>query len=159
MSSIKLSRRSVLGTLAYGIGASKFSLGSISGIVDRRSSGWSKEWDAALLSAEMVGIGKSYDPSVQLINIYRGAEYNYQTKIRNKTVHSTRDSLEYASLLLYQDNSALVDRAVAIINRVLSLQVMNSASRYFGLWGWYMEEPPDQMAAADFNWADFNGAT
>jgi hypothetical protein len=159
MSSIKLSRRSVLGTLAYGIGASKFSLGSISGIIDSRSSGWSKEWDAALLSAEMVALGKSYDPSVQLINIYRGPEYNYQTKIRNKTVHSTRDSLEYASLLLYQDNSALVDRAVAIINRVLSLQVMNSASRYFGLWGWYMEEPPDQMAAADFNWADFNGAT
>jgi hypothetical protein len=159
MSSIKLSRRSVLGTLAYGIGTSSFSLGSISGIIDSQSSGWTKEWDAALLSAEILALGRSYDPSVQLINVYRGPEYNYQSKIRNKTVHSTRDSLEYASLLLYQDDTALVDRAIAIINRVLSLQVMNSASGYFGLWGWYMEEAPDQMAAADFNWADFNGAT
>ena len=159
MSPIKPSRRSILGTLAYGIAACKFSLGSISGVIDSRSSGWTKEWDAALLNAEIIALDRSYDPTVQLINVYRGPEYNYQSKIRNKTVHSTRDSLEYASLLLYQDDTTLVDRAVAIINRVLSLQVMNSASRYFGLWGWYMEEPPDQMAAADFNWADFNGAT
>src|ERR1700722_5896637 len=127
MSSIKLSRRSVLGTLAYGIGASRFSPGSISGIIGSRSSGWSKEWDAALLSAEMVALGKSYDPSVQLINTYRGPESNYQSKIRNKMGRSTRASPQYASLLLWQDDTASVDRAVAIINRVVSLQVMNSA--------------------------------
>src|ERR1700727_1578443 len=110
MSSIKLSRRSVLGTLAYGIGASSFSLGGISGIIDGRSSGWTKEWDAALLGAEILALGLSYDPSVQLINVYRGPEYNYQSKIRNKTVHSTRDSLEYASLLCNKDDIVLVDR-------------------------------------------------
>jgi hypothetical protein len=159
MSSIKLSRRSVLGTLAYGIGASRLSLCRISGVIDSRSSGWTKEWDAALLSSEILAQGRSYDPSVQLVSIYRGPEYSYQSNIRDKKVHPTRDSLEYASLLLYLDDTASVERAVAVINRVLSLQVRNPASRYFGLWGWYMEEPPDQMPSADFNWADFNGAT
>ena len=159
MSSTKLSRRSVLGALAYGIGAGRLSLGSVFGVADSRSSGWTKEWDTALLSSEILAQGRSYDPSVQLVSVYRGPEYSYQSNIRGKTVHPTRESLQYASLLLYQDDTASMDRAVAIIDRVLSLQVRNPASQYFGLWGWYMEEPPEQMAAADFNWADFNGAT
>jgi hypothetical protein len=159
MSSTKVSRRSVLGTLAYSIGASRFLLGGISGVIDSHSLGWTKEWDTALLSSQILAQGRSYDPSVQLVKVHRGPEYSYQTHIRNRTVHPTRDSLQYASLLLYQDGTALVERAVAVINRVLSLQVSDRASRYFGLWGWYMEEPPDQMPAADFNWADFNGAT
>ena len=159
MSSTKLSRRSVLSTLAYGIGASRFLLGGISSAIDSHSSSWTKEWDAALLSSQILAQDRSYDPSVQLVNVYRGPEYSYQSNIRGKTVHPTRESLEYASLLLYQDDTASAERAVAVISRVLSLQVRNPASRYFGLWGWYMEEPPDQMPAADFNWADFNGAT
>jgi len=159
MSSIKLSRRRLLGTLAYTIGASRLSLGSISGVGDSHPGGWTKEWDAALLNAEILAHERSYDPSVHLVSVYRGPEYSYQSSIRSKTVHPTRDSLVYASLLLYREDTTSVDRAVAVINRVLSLQVRNPASRYFGLWGWYMEEPPDQMPAADFNWADFNGAT
>src|ERR1700679_4207011 len=132
MSSTKVSRRSVLGTLAYSIGASRFLLGGISGVIDSHSLGWTKEWDTALLSSQILAQGRSYDPSVQLVKVHRGPEYSYQTNIRNRTVHPTRDSLQYASLLLYQDGTALVERAVAVVNRVLSLQVSDRASRCFG---------------------------
>jgi hypothetical protein len=94
-----------------------------------------------------------------MMRAHRGADYHYATNIRSATVHPTRDSLDYASLLLYDAEPASTDRAIAILKRVLPLQVQDPDSRYFGLWSYYLEEPVEKMGAVDFNWADFNGAT
>jgi hypothetical protein len=119
---------------------------------------WTSEWDNALLNAEIARHGKAFDESEQMIRGRRGPEYNYATNLRSTTIHPTRDSLEYASLLLYFKDPALVGRAVGILKRVLPLQVRDPASQYFGLWSYYLEEPLEKMNSADFNWADFNGA-
>ncbi len=154
-----LTRRAVLGSLAYGIGAQSLARRGFAAASPADAPPWTKDWDAALLVAELHGMEKSYDPAVQMISAYHGDEYSYQSHVRGATVHPTRNSLEYASLLLYASDRQPIDRAVQIIKRMLSLQVKDPGSRYFGLWGWYMEEPPDKMPSADFNWADFNGAT
>jgi hypothetical protein len=51
------------------------------------------------------------------------------------------------------------ERALAVIGRVIALQNTDPGSKWYGIWGWYLEEPPEKMAPADWNWADFNGAT
>ncbi len=69
-------------------------------------------------------------------------------------VHHTRASLDYA-LMLARDGE--LDRAIAIVEAVLPLQVTDPTDPHFGIWPWYLEEPPHQMKPADWNWADFCG--
>jgi hypothetical protein len=113
----------------------------------------------ALLRAEIAHKSRSFDKLEQMMRAHRGPDYHYSTNIRSATVHPTRDSLEYASLLLYDPEPASTDRAIAILERVLPLQVQDPGSPYFGLWSYYLEEPVEKMGSVDFNWADFNGAT
>ncbi len=83
----------------------------------------------------------------------------YHTKIPDGTrVHTTRGSLEYALALLARGGQRDVARAEAIIGKVISLQDQRPQSRSRGIWPWLLEEPIDQMAAPDYNWADFCGA-
>jgi hypothetical protein len=156
---LQLSRRMVLGSLAYGIGACSIPFSAAANLLATDSSGWTTEWDEALISRQIATLGKDYDPVVQMLSAYHGSEYSYQSNVRDRMVHPTRNSLEYASLLLYSSDSEHKNRAFSIIQRMLSNQVQDPGSRYFGLWGWYLEELPDQMHSADFNWADFNGST
>jgi hypothetical protein len=152
-----LTRRTLIRNLACGIGAS--SLGSSLPLFSSSMpTAWTSEWDVALLKAEIDHMGRSFDKSEQMLRAHRGPDYNYQTNIRSVTVHPTRESLEYASLLLYFEDPGYTDRAIGILERMLPLQVQDPSSQYFGLWSWYMEEPVEKMNAADFNWADFNGS-
>ena len=155
----QFSRRTILSGIGLGIGAAALPIATSGRGVPESPSGWTADWDAAVMRAQIAGYARSYDAETHSIRGERGAEYNYQSNVRNRTVHLTRNSLEYASLLLYVDDSASIERATDLIRTVLQNQVMDPASRYFGLWGWYFEEPPEQMHAADFNWADFNGST
>ncbi len=50
-------------------------------------------------------------------------------------------------------------RAQRILNRVCGLQITDPASKWYGIWGYYLEEAPDTMPEADWNWADFLGGT
>lgn len=93
-----------------------------------------------------------------MIRVILGPEYRYHTKMRECQANPTRESLEYALYLLEDGTPASVDRARKIIARVVPLQVTDPLSKWYGLWGWYMQEPPDKMAPADWNWADFNGS-
>jgi hypothetical protein len=61
-------------------------------------------------------------------------------------------------MLVCRGTSNDLDRAEKIIRKVLSLQVTDPEHKYHGIWPWLMEEPVDQMAPPDRNWADFLGA-
>lgn len=81
----------------------------------------------------------------------------YHTTLTGGTVHSTRDSLQYAAALLDTGDPDLEQRAVAILRRVVALQDQNPDSKTYGIWSWFLEEPLDKMSPPDWNWADFCG--
>ncbi len=86
------------------------------------------------------------------------AQYNYHSALRATVVHPTRDSLEYALLLLDAGGKERAARAEKVIDRLISIQETDPAGRFYGIWGYYLEEPAPTMKPADFNWADFNGS-
>ncbi len=117
---------------------------------------WTKEWDTAVLAGSLDSLDDAYDEAERMVTQRLGPEYRYHTNLRSTVAHPTRTSLEYALYLL---EAGRRERAFEVLDRVLALQVTDPASKWYGLWGWYMEEPPDQMSPADWNWADFNGGT
>jgi hypothetical protein len=72
-------------------------------------------------------------------------------------VHSTRQALEYALLLLQAGSPPRVERAQRVIERVLELQQTDPCAATYGIWPWFQEEPLEKMGAPDWNWADFCG--
>ncbi len=125
---------------------------------DARKGGWPASWDRILVEKYVRAESELFDPKEQMVTRLLGAEYRYHTKLREQRVHPTRESLDYALGLLEIGGNDRLDRARLVIGRVLGLQVRDPKSEWYGIWGWYMEEPPDRMAPADWNWADFNGA-
>lgn len=82
----------------------------------------------------------------------------YHTRIVDGTpAHSTRDAMDYAIALLQSGEVARAERACDVIDRIASMQVTDPTAKHYGIWGWYAEEPPEQMNPADWNWADFIG--
>lgn len=99
-----------------------------------------------------------YDPEQRMLR----AEFSspgYHTTLKDGMVHRTRESLQYALACLDTGDDALKPRAEQIIARVISLQDQNPASRTYGIWPWFLEEPLTQMSPPDWNWADFCGKT
>jgi hypothetical protein len=81
---------------------------------------------------------------------------DYHTRVpQGAWVHPTRESLDYALSLL---RSGEVERAAAIIRKVLSLQDTDPTIETYGIWPWLLEEPLAEMDPPDWNWADFCGA-
>ena len=120
---------------------------------------WNPEWDQCLLEASLESHHTHFDPAAAMLVRRIGDDFNYHSGLRNTTAHPTRDSLGYALLLLEGGGYARLDRASAILDRVLALQETDPQSKFYGLWGYYLEEPAPRMFRADWNWADFNGAT
>ena len=120
---------------------------------------WSRKLDRAVLEAALRRMDEAYDPSERMLARELGPGYQYHTNLRGVTAHPTRASLDYALYLLEDGSRKRRERAVEILERVLALQETDRGSRWYGLWGWYLEEPPPQMSPADWNWADFNGTT
>lgn len=81
----------------------------------------------------------------------------YHTTLTSGTVHRTRDSLVYAVALLDSGDPNRLERAEAILHRVIDLQDQEPTSRTYGIWSWFLEEPLSQMSPPDWNWADFCG--
>ncbi len=101
---------------------------------------------------------RRFNPALHLV---ASASINpgYHTRVKpGQRVHSTLESAQYAQLLLMSGGPEEVIRASRILERLLDLQVTDATSIHYGIWGWFAEEPPDQMAPADWNWADFIGA-
>lgn len=100
--------------------------------------------------------GEQYDAAEQLIRKPFSSP-GYHTTLKGGFVHPTRDSLEYAVALLDTEEPELVKRAEDILRKVISLQDQDPASKTYGIWSWFLEEPLDKMSPPDWNWADFCG--
>jgi len=81
----------------------------------------------------------------------------YHTTLTGGSVHSTRESFEYAVALLDSGEPERLKRAEAVLRRVIALQDQDPNSRTYGIWSWFVEEPLDKMSPPDWNWADFCG--
>lgn len=123
------------------------------------ASGWPEEWDRLLIRKAVSVNDQLYDDKVGLVTKLLGPTYQYHTRLRDMRAHPTRESLEYALWLLETGEEHRKTRAQRVIERVLTLQDVNPESKWYGIWGWYFEEPPSAMQPADWNWADFNGST
>ena len=112
----------------------------------------------ARLDRTLTAAHAQYDPAEQMLRRPFSSP-GYHTKLTGGFVHATRDSLGYAVGLLDTGRASDLDRAVAVIRRVVALQDTDPASKTYGIWSWFLEEPLAQMSPPDFNWADFNGVS
>ena len=157
---MKITRRHAIKTIGYGLCAAPL-LGSVAWCEPpqpRPSGAWTPAWDRAVLEGMLAHWDREYDPKVSLLSAHRGPEYNYQSSLRNMVVHPTRDSFEYALMLLESGEATRREQALSILDRDLRLQETDPKNRWCGIWPYYLEEPLAKMSAADLNWADFNGA-
>lgn len=115
-----------------------------------------KEQEKPLFEQMMARIDRTYDPNACAVTQWRG-ENGYHSTIVNQYVHSTRESLGYAYQLLNRDHPGDRERAMDILDCIVPLQDTDPASRTYGIWSYYTEEPLSQMAPPDWNWADFCG--
>lgn len=97
-----------------------------------------------------------YDPKERLLRAAFSSP-GYHTALKGGTVHRTRESAAYALLLLDTLEPAREARAFAIIGKILALQDTDPASKTYGIWSWFLEEPLPMMSPPDWNWADFIG--
>ncbi|GHV06315.1 hypothetical protein FACS189485_14640 [Spirochaetia bacterium] len=97
-----------------------------------------------------------WDPEVKLPKDSFSSP-GYHTTLTGGFVHSTCASLDYAVALLDSGIPEYIDRGKEVALKVASLQDTNEASKTYGIWSWYYEEPLEKMSPPDWNWADFCG--
>ena len=98
-----------------------------------------------------------YDDDVKMLRVFFKSPGYHTRLLSGADVHPTRESLIYALGLLQRNEKGDASRAAAIIERVLALQDRKQGSRTRGTWPYLLEEPIEQMASVDMNWADFCG--
>jgi hypothetical protein len=125
----------------------------------KRESGWPAAWDRILIEKAASAEAPRFDEKEALVTRLFGPGFRYHTRLREGRVHDLRASADYALALLELGAKTGLVRAEQILNRVCALQDTDPASKWYGIWGYYLEEPPAQMADADWNWADFLGGT
>ncbi len=108
------------------------------------------------LMAALEKADRDYDAAFKMIRS-RVSSVGYHTTLKDRIVHPTRSSLQYAAALLASDDPNRLDRAKAILATVIALQDQNPESKTYGVWSWYLEEPLEKMSPPDWNWADFCG--
>lgn len=98
----------------------------------------------------------NYDPEDRMITqVLRG--WNYHTDASSGTFHDTRGSLFYAVDLFDSGELQYRQRAVDIVDKVISLQDTVAQSPSCGVWPYFEEEPLGvKRSPIDYNWADFN---
>ena len=110
--------------------------------------------------AELIGAvnewGKQYHLAAQMIRRPFSSP-GYHTTLTGGEVHPTRDSLDYAVALLDTGEPEWQKRAEDILRKVIGLQDQDPASKTYGIWSWFLEEPLEKMSPPDWNWADFCG--
>jgi hypothetical protein len=123
-----------------------------------REQGWPPAWDRILIERAAAAADLKFDAKENLLSTLLTPQYRYHTKFFEGYVHPTRESLDYALTLLELNAAPRTTRALKIVERILGLQNTDASSKWYGIWGWYLEEPPEKMQPADWNWADFNGS-
>lgn len=110
-----------------------------------------------LLESKLSVLHEMWDENEALIGEYRenmGAGYHSRL---TGTVHETNKSAEYAAAILHIGDEAHYERASRVFRRLAELQDTEKGSNTFGLWSYYAEESLSDMAAPDYNFADFIG--
>ena len=111
-----------------------------------------------LLIRKMAALAPRYDPDIRMLRSPFSSPGYHTTLKQAGFIHSTRDSLSYALGLLDTGLACYEQRAFDIIRQVISLQDTDRSHDTFGIWSWFYEEPLEQMAPPDWNWADFCGS-
>ena len=112
--------------------------------------------DAEALRAALEPMHAGYDSEARMLRRPFSSP-GYHTTLSGGTVHSTRDSLQYAVALLDTGDPELLARASGVLDAVIRLQDQDPASKTHGIWPWFLEEPLARMSPPDWNWADFCG--
>jgi hypothetical protein len=99
---------------------------------------------------------KNYDPEEKMLKSPFGSP-GYHTTLTGGFVHSTVAALTYAVALFDSGVPEYIGRAKEIVTKVAGLQDKDLASKTYGIWSWFLEEPLDRMSPPDWNWADFCG--
>jgi hypothetical protein len=82
----------------------------------------------------------------------------YHSRVSSGTwVHPIITAFEYALLLLQTGEPARVERAIGVLDHLLTLQDVDPTSKTYGIWPYLAEEPLAEMAPPDWNWAEFCG--
>jgi len=82
----------------------------------------------------------------------------YHTRFTDQDfAHPVTANFDYALVLLAVDGPDNRDRAIAILEELLALQDVDSDSKTYGIWSWFVEEPLERMNPPDWNWAGFCG--
>ncbi len=121
--------------------------------------GWPAAWDRILIEKAISAETPRFDAKEALATRLFGPGFRYYTRLGEGRVHDLRASAEYALALLEIGAKTDFIRAEQILNRVCALQDTDPKSKWYGLWGYYLEEPLASMAEADWNWADVLGGT
>ena len=114
--------------------------------------------ELARLERALAEWDRNFNPAEQLVRRPFSSP-GYHTTLKGGFVHATRDNANYALGLLDTGRPEHLGRAIAVLRRLIALQDTDPASRTYGIWSWFLEEPLAQMSPPDFNWADFNGVT
>lgn len=114
--------------------------------------------ELARLERALADWHRNFNPAEQLVRRPFSSP-GYHTTLQGGFVHATRDNANYALGLLDTGRPEHLARAVAVLRRLVALQDTDPASRTYGIWSWFLEEPLAKMSPPDFNWADFNGVT
>ena len=100
---------------------------------------------------------QEYNEELRLLRVPFSSP-GYHTTLKDiPFAHPTRESLGYAVALLDGGGEAELERACAILDRVIALQETDRSLPTYGLWSWFYEEPLGDMRPPDWNWADFCG--
>jgi len=81
------------------------------------------------------------------------SQFEFGTSVRH-----TRDAMNYAVMLIASPQEEHQTEGRVLLEKVIDMQDQDPESATFGIWSWYYEEPLADMAAPDYNWADFLGA-
>jgi hypothetical protein len=81
------------------------------------SPGWTPAWDRALIDAAAASQEQAWDPAERLVKRRLGGDYSYHSGLRSAVVHPTRESLDYALLMLEAGGDARARRAEQAIAR------------------------------------------
>lgn len=106
------------------------------------------------LYASLKPTHEQYDPAECMLR-QPFSSPGYHTTLTGGQVHPTRESLGYSVLLLDTGKEDLRVRAEGILRKVIALQDTDPASKTYGIWPWFLEEPLSRMSPPDWNWADF----
>ena len=110
-----------------------------------------------LIRRKLIKLHEQWDSSENLIGEYKDAVgAGYHSRLTG-IVHETNKSAEYATAILYLEDSEHYDRADKVFMKLAQIQDVDKDSDTFGLWSYYMEEPLSEMRAPDYNFSDFIG--